>query len=415
MSRVPESIVFRNARIIDGTADRPRNGVDVLIADGRIRDLSDGFIKTKADLEIDLTGKFLLPGLIDCHVHVVATTVRLAENALFSDSLVTAKAIGILGGMIRRGFTTVRDCGGADYGLQQAVELGLIKGPRLVISGKALSQTGGHSDFRGRYDTRPSEWFGNRLGALGYAVDGVENLRLAVRKQLKAGAQFIKLMGNGGVASPTDPVEFLGYSRDELKTAVEEAKMAKTYVAAHLYTAESIKRAVECGVRCIEHATLTDGAAASLIQQANGVAVPTLIIFESLKKRGKELGFPKEAMAKIDDVRLSGPSALETLKRAGVPMGFGTDLLGETHQYQSEEFILRHQVLPAHEVIRSATVDAATVLGMEGLIGCIKPGAFADLIVMDTNPLNDISAMTGQGRHMPMIIKEGIIHKNKLK
>lgn len=414
MHKSSASILFRNAQIIDGLADRARDGFDVLVADGQIQEVSEIAIKAKVEVEIDLAGKFLLPGLIDCHVHTVAASVRLDENALMSDSLVTAKAIGTLNGMLGRGFTTVRDCGGADFGLQQAVELGLIDGPRMVICGKALSQTGGHSDFRGRYDTRSSEWFGARLGALGYAVDGVENLRLAIREQLKGGAQFIKLMVNGGVASPTDPVDFLGYSRDEIRTAVEEAAMAQTYVAGHLYTAESIKRAVECGLWCVEHATMIDDEGAAMIAASSGVAVPTLITFEALHKHGAALGFPTDSIDKIDTVRLPGLKSLETLKNAGVTMGYGSDLLGELHQYQSEEFVLRSKVLPTHEIIRSATFDAAKVLRMEGQIGCIQPGARADLLVMDVDPLKDISAMTRQGQHMPIIMKQGAMHKNEL-
>lgn len=414
MRTTPPTILFRNAQIIDGTVDRAKDGFDVLVANGKIREVSENSIKSKVDFEMDLAGKFLLPGLIDCHVHTIATTVRLAENALMSDSLVTAKTISVLNGMLDRGFTTVRDCGGADFGLQQAVELGYIDGPRIIICGKAFSQTGGHSDFRGRFDTRPSEWFGGRLGSLGYAVDGVENLRLAVREHLKGGAQFVKLMVNGGVASPTDPINFLGYSRDEIKAAVEEAEMAQTYVAGHLYTAESIKRAIECGLRCVEHATLVDDDAAMAIKEADGVAVPTLVIFEALHKEGAELGLPAESVAKIDSVRLPGLTSLETLKNANVTMGYGSDLLGELHKHQSEEFLLRSQVLPAHEVIRAATLDAAKVLRMEGEIGCIAPGATADLIVMDSNPLNDMEAMTRQGQHMRMIMKEGKFRKNEL-
>lgn len=414
MHAAQPNMLLKNAQIVDGSTDRARDGFDILVADGKIQEVSERPLQVKAEVEIDLAGRFLLPGLIDCHVHAIATTVRLADNALMPDSLITAKSIGILGGMLDRGFTTVRDAGGADFGLQQAIEQSLIEGPRLVICGKALSQTGGHSDFRGRYDSRSTKWFGNRLGSLGYAVDGVENLRLAIRNQIKGGAQYVKLMVNGGVASPTDPINFLGYSRDEIKTAVEEAKMSQTYVAGHLYTADSIKRAVECGLRSVEHATLIDDEGAAMISDADGVAVPTLIVFEALHREGAQLGFPADSVAKIDDVRLPGLSSLETLQRAGVTMGYGSDLLGELHQYQSEEFILRAQVLPRHDVIRAATLDAAKVLQMEGQIGCIEPGAFADLIVMNKNPLDDMACMTEQGKHMSLIMKQGRLRKNTL-
>jgi imidazolonepropionase-like amidohydrolase len=330
------------------------------------------------------------------------------------NSLVVARAIGILRGMLMRGFTTVRDLGGADFGIQQAIKDGTIAGPRLVICGKGFSQTGGHSDFRGRYDIRPTEWLAGKLGALGRVVDGVDDLRRAIREELKGGSQFIKLMTNGGVASPTDPVNFLGFSRDELRVAVEEAEMAQTYVAGHLYTSASIKRALECGVRSVEHASLVDEETAKLIAAHSAVAVPTLIIFEGLKREGAELGLPPASVAKIDDVRLYGQRSLEVLRKAGVVMGYGTDLLGPLHRLQSEEFLLRGEVLPAHEVIRSATSDAARVLRMEGKIGCIAPGAFADLVVVNGNPLQNLSLLTNQGQHMPVIVKGGEIVKNTL-
>lgn len=406
--------LFANAGIVDGSSENPDEGMYVLVRDGKIEAVADRPIKASSLRVIDLKGKTLMPGLIDCHAHVCATTVRLGDNALLPDSLVTAKSMHIMKGMLMRGFTTIRDLGGADFGLQQAVAEGLILGPRLVICGKGFSQTGGHSDFRGRYDNRPSKWLISKLGALGAVVDGIEPLRTAIRDQIRRGGQFVKLMANGGVASPTDPVNYFGFSRAEIQMAVEEAAMVQTYVSGHLYTAESILRGIECGIECVEHATLVDDKAARAISAANAVAVPTLIIFEGLHREGAALGLPPESVAKIDGVRLPGLASLETLRSAGVTMGYGTDLLGELHQYQSEEFLLRDQVLPTHEVIRSATLDAARVLRMEGQIGCITPGALADLIVIDGNPLKDISLLTRQGAHIPLIMKEGAIIKDEL-
>ncbi len=406
--------IFANAGIVDGSLETRRDGMHVLVRNGTIEAVDDREIRAQAGRLIDLKGKTLMPGLIDCHAHVCATTVRLGDNALLPDSLVTAKSMHIMKGMLKRGFTTVRDLGGADFGLQQAVAEGLIAGPRLVICGKGFSQTGGHSDFRGRYDDRPSGWLLSRLGALGAVVDGIEPLRAAIRDQIRRGGQFVKLMANGGVASPTDPVNFFGFSRAEIEMAVEEAAMARTYVSGHLYTAESILRGINCGIACVEHATLVDDEAARAIKAAGAFAVPTLIIFESLNREGAALGLPPESVAKIDGVRRPGLASLETLRAAGVTMGYGTDLLGALHTYQSEEFVLRDQVLPTHEVIRSATLDAAKVLRMEGRIGCIAPGAYADLIVVDGNPLKDISLLTRQGAHIPLIMKEGSIIKDDL-
>lgn len=355
-----------------------------------------------------------MPGLIDCHVHVVASEANLGRNALLPDSLVAAHASAIMRDMLMRGFTTVRDVGGADVGLQQAVELGLFEGPRLVICGKALSQTGGHCDFRGRYDVRDRHAFDRKLGSLGRICDGVSEVRLAAREEIKAGAQFIKIMANGGVASPTDPIAFMGFSREELTAIVEEARNAQTYVAAHLYTDEAIRRGVECGIHSVEHANLITAETARLMAAKGAVACPTLVTYEALKNEGAEYGLPETSVAKIDDVRLAGLRSLEILKAAGVTMVYGSDLLGAMHRHQSEEFVIRGRVLPARDVIRSATIDAAKLCGMEGKIGCIAPGAYADLIVVDGNPLDDLALLTGQGRSMPAIMKEGRFVKDAL-
>jgi imidazolonepropionase-like amidohydrolase len=407
-------ILLANGSIVDGSGDRAMEGMHVLVEGGRIREVSDRPIRSDGATTIDLKGRTLMPGLIDAHVHVIATTADLGRNAMLPDSLVTARSLAILSGMLRRGFTTVRDLGGCDVGLQQAVEEGAVEGPRLVICGKALSQTGGHTDFRGRYDDRDRTYFGRKLGSLGRLCDGVDEVRRAAREEIKAGAQFIKIMANGGVASPTDPIAFLGFSRDEIAAAVEEARMAQTYVAAHLYTDEAIGRAIELGVRSVEHCNLVRPDTARRMRELEAIAVPTLVTYEALKDEGASLGFPPESVAKIDDVRLAGLRSLEILREAGVLMAYGSDLLGPMHRHQSEEFVIRGRVLPAHEVIRSATLDAATLLRMDGEIGCVREGARADLIAVDGDPLKDLALLTGQGRHMPLIMKDGRAIKNDI-
>ncbi|OLO09653.1 peptidase M38 [Salinicola sp. MH3R3-1] len=409
------AVLFRNANLVDGSSPEPRAGVHVLVENGRIVQVSDTPIEAPDDARvIDLEGRTLMPGLIDCHVHVIATTADLGANALLPDSLVAARAKPIMEGMLMRGFTTVRDVGGADRGIQQAVAEGHFVGPRLVICGKALSQTGGHNDYRGFYDERDDQYQTRRLGSMGRICDGVESVRRAVRQEIKAGAQFIKVMANGGVSSPSDPIEFLSFSIDELKTIVEEASNAQTYVSAHLYTDEAIRRAVEAGVRSLEHCNLIEADTARLAAERGAMACPTLVTYERLKIEGADYGLKPESVAKIDDVRLAGLESLITMHEAGLPMAYGTDLLGEMHPHQSEEFVIRSQVLPPHEVIRSATSTAAKLLRMEGEIGCIAPGAWADLIVVDGNPLEDMSLLTGQGKHLSLIMQGGRAIKDRL-
>ena len=322
--------LFTNARILDPGLDEPSDG-HVLIEDGFIRDLRARPVAAPDRQVIDLRGRTLMPGLIDCHVHVVAHGMDLAANAQVPDALAVLRSLPILRGMLHRGFTTVRDLGGAPYALAQAMEEGLAPGPRVVVCGKALSRTGGHADLRPRGDTHdPNRWAGS-FGALGRVADGVDEVRRACRQELRQGAQFIKIMANGGVASPTDPVAWHGYSPEEMEVAVAEARDAETYVAAHLYTAEAIKRAVRAGVHSLEHCNRIDAEAAAMAAAAGCVAVPTLVTYEALAQDGPRFGFPAASIAKIDSVRAAGMGSLSILRDAGVAMAYGTDLLGETH------------------------------------------------------------------------------------
>ncbi len=408
------NILFRNARVLDGSGPEAIEDQDVLVADGVIADVTGERLSASGATVIDLAGKTLMPGLIDCHVHVIATIANLGMNAQLPNSLVALRSAPIMNAMLMRGFTTVRDLGGADIGLKMALDEGIIVGPRLVICGKALSQTCGHCDFRGPYHNRNIDYYADRVGALGRVADGVDAVRRAAREELKGGAEFIKVMANGGIASPTDPIYFYGFSRDELKAAVEEAQGAGTYVAAHLYTDDGIRRAVECGVISVEHGNLIQPDTAKYLKQQGAYVVPTNITYDILAKEGASMGVPAESVAKIEDVREAGLSALGILADADVMMAFGTDLLGDMHKYQADEFPLRAKYLPAMDVIRSATVNAAKVVGMEGKLGIVAKDALADLIVVDGDPLADMTLLTNQGAHMPAIMKDGTFVKNAL-
>ncbi|MDW9985619.1 amidohydrolase family protein [Sinorhizobium meliloti] len=405
------SYLFKNVRVADGSAAEPSEPIQVFVDGYKIAEVGKN-IPASADETIDLTGKFLMPGLIDCHAHTIAAESSFARNAELPDSLVAARASLVLRNMLMRGFTTVRDLGGADYGLKCAIEEGIFASPRLVICGKALSQTGGHGDFRGRFNSKPEVRWGLPLGALGRICDGVPEVRRAAREEIKGGADFIKIMANGGAASPTDPIHYLGFSREEMLAVVEEARNAGTYVAAHLYTDEAIHRAIHAGVHSLEHCNLIRRETADYAAAEGCIAVPTLVAFEALASEGASVGFSPGSLAKVEVIRSKGMESLTIMRDAGLPMAYGSDLLGALQRHQSEEFVIRGSVLPPHEVIASATSVAAKLLRMEGKIGTISPGAFADLIVVDGNPLNDLSLLTRQGQHMTLIMRGGVIVKH---
>jgi imidazolonepropionase-like amidohydrolase len=405
-------VLFANARIIDATAPEPREG-HVLVEGGIIRDLAARPVAAPDRLVLDLRGRTLMPGLIDCHVHVVASMMNLGANAALPEPTAVLRSLPIMRGMLDRGFTTVRDVGGAPYALAQAVEQGLAVGPRLVVCGKALSKTGGHTDLRPRHDTFDANRWANRFGALGRVADGVDEVRRACRQELRQGAAFIKIMANGGVASPTDPIAWQGYSEAEMRAAVEEAADAQTYVSAHLYTADAIARAVRCGVHSLEHCNRIDAGTARLAAAAGAVAVPTLVTYEALASDGPRLGLPPDSIAKIEDVRASGLESLSIMREAGLTMAYGTDLLGETHVRQSEEFAIRARVLPAAEILASATTTAARLIGMEGRLGVVAPGALADLLVVDGDPLAD-AAILASDRTVRLVMSRGLVHRNSL-
>lgn len=405
-------IVFEHADVLDASAGVLLKDRFVRIEGAKITSVSDRPVDTAGARVINARGRVLMPGLIDCHVHVLASQLNIGALANVPNVFAVLRAVPILKGMLDRGFTTVRDAGGADWSLAEAVRTGVIEGPRIFPSGRALSQTGGHGDLRPRSDVLEPCACTFKVGAIARVVDGVDALRLAVREELQKGAMQIKIMASGGVASPTDPIHALGYSEAEIRAAVEEASNAGTYVLAHAYTPRAISRAVRCGVRTIEHGNLVDAEAARVMADLGAIAVPTLVTYEALASEGAALGLPAESVAKIETVRTAGLRSLETYAAASVRMALGTDLLGESHRFQSDEFRLRAGVLGHAEALRAATVHAAHVLQQDGLLGVIAPGATADLLLVDGNPLQDISVLLGQGERLQLIVQEGKVVKD---
>jgi imidazolonepropionase-like amidohydrolase len=410
---VADKLLLSNGNLFDPRSGGLAGGVSVLISEAHIVEVSDQPIRSSNARHIDVAGRTILPGLIDCHVHVNAVRVSsgLAATRFLPASFVAAAASAILRRMLMRGFTTVRDAGGADRGLRDAVEQGLFLGPRLFVAGRAISQTGGHADNRERVDWAEPCGCGHMMNGIGRIADGVPAVQQAVRDEIRLGADHIKVMASGGVASPADPIHFLQYSNAELDAIVDEARRVDTYVMAHAYSSAAVQRSIRAGVRTIEHGNLIDEATARLMAERNVYLVPTLVTYRKLAEHGASLGFPPESLAKLEQILAVGGESLRIASAAGVKMALGTDLLGELHDYQSEELLIRAEVLNAVEVLRSATLIGAEVLRMEGRLGVAAPGAFADLIAVDGNPLDDLNLLQDQGRHIALIVKNGAIVK----
>ncbi|MBL8807168.1 MAG: amidohydrolase family protein [Rhodospirillales bacterium] len=405
---------FKNFQMLDPEADGLKGGYEILVEGDRIREVSAKPIKSKAASVVDCGKRTLMPGLIDSHVHVVLSEVVIRNMESVPLTLMAARAAAQMRKMLARGFTTVRDTGGADWGLKEAVDKGHIAGPRLFIAGKAIGPTGGHSDGRRRTDYGANCHCCNALAFSMGVADGVAGVRKAVREEMRQGADHIKIMMSGGVASPYDPLDSLQFSMEEVGAAVEEAHAFGRYVCAHAYTPAAIIRAAKGGVRTIEHGNLVNDEAAKLMAKKGMFLVANLVTYFEMKKRAADFGMNAEMLAKNDLVIDGALRSLEICKRHKVPVAYGTDLLGQLQDEQSQEFSLRARVLSPIEIIRSATTVGAQILRMEGKLGCIRPGAFADLIVVDGNPLKNLALFEGQGRHIPAVMKGGTFHKNEL-
>jgi imidazolonepropionase-like amidohydrolase len=407
--------VVRNANVFDSVAGAMRPGSTIVIENDRFVAVTQEPLQVDDAAVIDAGGRAVLPGLIDAHVHVVAASHDLVSLALLPPSLITAESGKIMREMLDRGFTTVRDAAGADHGLQEAVARGLFDGPRLFIAGAPISQTGGHADMRPK-GVKSREMFCScaGLGLIGAIADGVGEVRRAVREQVRQGANQIKIMAGGGISSPSDPLEGTQFSLDELRAAVEEAEAANLYALAHAYSPRAVTRAVQAGVRSIEHGNLIDEATARIMKTHGAYLVPTLSTYTALADEGTRLGWSAPMLDKLQMVKDRGLEAVRIARAEGVPVVFGTDLLGHMHGRQSGEFDLRTAAMPPSEALQSATITAARLMRQEGQIGQIVAGAFADLLIVDGDPMAGLSMLTAPATGIRLLMQAGQVRRSSL-
>ncbi|RVT54154.1 metal-dependent hydrolase family protein [Rubrivivax albus] len=415
MGRPAVRQVIRHARVFDSAAAVFRDDCSVVIEDDRIVHVTAEPLQVDdVARSIDAGGRAVLPGLIDAHVHVVATSHDLAASALAPASLVAAESGQLMSAMLRRGFTTVRDAAGADRGLREAVARGLFEGPRLFIAGQPISQTGGHADMRPQGVRQPMFCACAGLGIAGAIADGVGEVRRAVREQVRQGVDQIKIMAGGGVSSPNDPIDGTQFSMEELRAAVEEAEAANRYALAHAYSPRAVTRAVQAGVRSIEHGNLIDEATARVMKTHGTYFVPTLATYAALADEGERLGWSPAMLEKLKYVADRGLEAVRIAYAEGVPVVFGTDLLGHMHARQNSEFTLRAPAVAPLALLQSATFTAARLMGQERHIGVLAPGALADLLIVDGDPATGLDMLATPETGIRLLMQGGRVITDRL-
>lgn len=417
------STLFLNARVFDGTSARLSEPSSVLVEGNRIAAVSrSALTPAPGAIVIDAGGRTLMPGLIDACMHLMMSELSQIA-ALVSDvgfvNLVAARGAE---GMLMRGFTSVRDVGGPAFGLKRAIDLGIVKGPRIYPSGAVLSQTGGHGDFRLPNDVlrEPNAplSFHERVGVTAIA-DGADQVTLRARGQLRQGATQLKLMAGGGVSSAFDPLDVTQYTEEEFRAAVVAAENWGTYVAVHAYTPRAIRSVLAAGVKCIEHGQLMDEATAKMIAEKG--AWPSLQPFLDDEDANPQTG---ENRRKQLQMFAGTDTAYALARKYRIKTAFGTDILFDpaSGPRQNRQLAKLVRWYTPFEVLRMATADNAGLLALSGprnpcpgKLGVVEEGALADLLLVQGDPLKDISLIADPGRNFVVIMKDGAVYKNALK
>ena len=420
--------LFTNVNIFDGKAEKLTLNQRVLVEGNLIRAIGDETLKARKNATlIDGGGRTLMPGLIDAHVHLSITepvaVLRDQQDWMFWGAVSGKEAEK----MLLRGFTTVRDAGGPAIGLARAIDQGKIPGPRVYPSGPVISQTSGHGEHRHYTEPHPNmpgnkpHFFNQHLEFL---ADGVPEVLRATREALRLGATQIKLMAGGGVSSSTDPLHTVQYLPEELEAAVKAAKDWDTYVLVHVYTDAAILRSIAAGVLSLDHATLMTERSAKAIKEADVWVVPFFSML-GLDEQTAIKALGPLAAPKFLAVQKGARKQMKLLKEFGIrKVGFSTDIIGDPVALtkQNNEFGYRLEAWSSHEVLMQATSLNGELMALsgklnpypDGPLGVIKEGAYADILLVEGNPLEDARVLENYTDNIDLIMKDGKIYKNTL-
>jgi len=409
------NILFANANLVlDGFAEL-QPSFNVLVKDNYIHSVSPIPINCQNATVIDVGGRTVMPGLIDAHAHITGLSLS-PKNVSYPASNIAMAAANYLTRSLMDGFTTIREAGGADYSIAQLVAQGEIASPRLFYSGRALTQTGGGADFRTPYEHTDPCGHISPFSVMSVIADGVDEVRKAAREELRRGATQIKLFASGGVVFPSEAHATLyEFSEAELSAAVEEAASRGTYVMAHAYTDAGIRRCLRAGVRSIEHANFASEETVAMIAESGAFFDPTFISLTQRIETASETRLSSSIVHNLERTIASGQQVYKWAKKYDVPIAFGTDLWGaEARKSQVREFEMRMDLDSPANVIRSATTTNAALLMQKDKLGTIAPGAYADLLVVEGDPLTDLRVMLDPQKNLKLIMKDGVIYKNEL-
>lgn len=407
--------LFTNANLVLDGFTELQPSFSVLVKDGRIVDVSRKLVDVRDAAVIDVGGRTLMPGLIDAHAHITGLSLT-PKNVSYPAAEVAIASANYLRNCLMDGYTTIREAGGADHATARLLAEGHIIGPRLYYSGRALTQTGGGADFRTPDENIDPSGHAGPFSNMSVITDGVDQVRKAAREELRRGATQIKLFASGGVVFPAEGhATRYEFAEAELAAVVEEAASRGTYVMAHVYTDEGVRRCLKAGVRSIEHANFVGEETVQMMAECGAFYVPTFISLVQRVESAADTHLPDSIVENLNRTIARGQQVYGWARKHKVPTGFGTDLWGpDAQKSQLREFGMRQDLDTPARILRSATATNAELMMEKGHLGIIAEGAYADLLVVEGDPLADLGVLMNPQKNLKLIMKDGTIYRNDL-